>query len=324
MRMLEKIAPRYSKAVSRIGTALVAVSMVALCGIGVVKAAEQPKMGLAISPPTFELAANAGDVLKNSLRVDNLVDIPLEVSVDARNFTALGEEGGIDLTPAGEDNFSLASWISVTPKKVTIPPHESKTFDYTIAIPIDASPGGRFGSIIFQTAPSTELSGQSGVAVSQEVGTLVFVKIAGEVTEKASVAGFTTINNLHNKGPVDFDIRVKNDGNVHFKPKGTITISNFFGRQIATIPINEQNVLPGAVRKMDAAWGSGILFGRYNATLSLVYGKDGQVITASTAFWGFPYKLVGIILLILVLIAAALYPLRRRIWRAFKILFGKE
>lgn len=322
--MLDKIAPRYTKTVSRIGTALVAISLVVLCSIGVVQAADQPKMGLAISPPTFELAANAGDVLKNSLRVDNIVDIPLEVSVDARNFTALGEEGGINLTPAEEDDYSLASWISVTPEKVTIPAHESKTFEYTITVPQNASPGGRFGSIVFQTAPSTALSGQSGVAVSQEVGTLVFVKIAGDVTEKASVAGFTTLNNLHNKGPVDFDIRVKNDGNVHFKPKGTITISNFFGKQIATIPINEQNVLPGAIRKMDASWGSGMLFGRYNATLSLVYGKDGQVITASTAFWGFPYKLMGIVLLILLLIGAALYPLRHRIWRAFKILFGKE
>ena len=324
MSMLDKIAPRYTTTVSRIGAVFVALSIVVLSSVGVVKAVDQPKMGLAISPPTFELAANAGDVLKNSLRVDNLVDIPLEVSVDARNFTALGEEGGIDLTPAGEDNFSLASWISVSPKKVTIPPHESKTFDYTIDIPINASPGGRFGSIIFQTAPSTELSGQSGVAISQEVGTLIFVKIAGAVTEKASVAGFTTINNIHNKGPVDFDIRIKNDGNVHFKPKGTITISNFFGKQIATIPINEQNVLPGATRKMDASWGSGMFFGRYNATLSLVYGKDGQVITASTAFWGFPYKLMGLILLVLVLVGAALYPLRHRIWRAFKILFGKE
>lgn len=324
MKMLDIVASCYTKATSTLRVVLGTVGIVVLCGIGVASAVDQqPRTGLAISPPTFELAANPGDRLVNSLRVDNVVDIPLEVSVDTRNFTALGEEGGIDLS-AEEDAYSLASWISVTPTKVTIPPRESRVFEYTIAVPQDASPGGRFGSIVFQTAPSTALSGQSGVAVSQEVGTLVFVKIAGQVTEKASIAGFQPKSDLNDKGSVGFDIRVKNEGNVHFKPKGTITISNFFGKKVATIPINQQNVLPGAIRKMDASWRGGWLFGRYNATLSLVYGKDRQVITASTAFWGFPYKFIGTAILILGIIAALLYPRRVRIWRALKILFGKE
>lgn len=323
-KLFDTLAPSFAKAFSKVGVTLVAIVIILLCWFNIVQAADTPKTGLAVSPPTFELAANPGDTIKSSLRVDNIVDLPLEVTVDARNFAALGEEGGIDLTLPDDGAHSLASWISVTPAKVTILPNESKTFEYTINIPQNASPGGRFGSIIFQTAPSVALGGQSGVAVSQEVGTLVFVKIAGDVTEKASVAGFSSLNNLYNNGPVDFDIRVKNDGNVHFKPKGTITISNFFGKQVATIPVNEQNVLPDSIRKMNATWDSGLLFGRYNATLSLVYGKDGQVVTASTAFWGFPYKIAGVILLILIILGLVLYPRRVRIWRALKVLFGKE
>ena len=322
MNTLHKIAVRYRQITPKVPIILAAICVLLYIPTAAT-AADLPKTGLAISPPTFELAANPGDVLKNSLRVDNVVDIPLEVTVEARNFAALGEDGGIDLTPQ-KDEYSLASWISVSPNKLTIPPRESRTFDYAITIPQNASPGGRFGSIIFQTAPSKALGGGTGVAVSQEVGSLVFVKIAGEVSEKASIAGFAPTTNINDSGPVHFDIRVKNDGNVHFKPTGTITISNFFGKKVATIPVNEQNVLPGAIRKMDASWDEGWLFGRYNATLSLVYGKDSQVITASTAFWGFPYKLVGVILLILIIVGIFLYPRRARIWRAFKILFGKE
>lgn len=321
--MLYKIAPGYTKAASRIITLFAAVGLLIFSVAGAVLAQEQPKIGLAISPHTFEMSANAGDTLKNSLRVDNLVDIPLEVTVNVRNFTALGEEGSVDLSTE-EDEYSLAAWTSVTPAKLVIPARESKTFDYTIAIPQNASPGGRFGSIVFQTAPTTALSGGSGFAVSQEIGALVFVKIAGEVTEKAQIEGFKTTESLHDVGPVGFDIRVKNAGNVHFKPKGTITISNFFGQKVATVPVDGQNVLPGSIRKMEASWGGGWLFGRYNATLSLVYGKDRQVITASTAFWGFPYKLFGIVILSLGLLGLILYPRRARIWRAVKILFGKE
>jgi len=85
---------------------------------------------------------------------------------------------------------------------------------------------------------------------------------------------------------------------VQLKPTGSITISNAFGHKVATIPIDEQNVLPGAIRKVNANWKTKWLFGKYHATLSVVYGKDRQVLTASTAFWGFPYKLVGLVLVI--------------------------
>ncbi len=321
--MLHKLASGYTKVASRVGIALVAVGMAVFSFVGTATAADQPQTGLAVSPHTFEMSANPGDTLKNSVRVDNLVDIPLEVTVHVRNFSALGEDGAVNLSTE-EDEFSLSTWTSVTPAKIIIPARESKTFDYAIAIPQNAAPGGRFGSIVFQTAPTTELGGGSGFAVSQEIGALVFVKIAGEVTEKASITDFKTIHGINNFGPVDFDIRVKNEGNVHFKPTGTITISDFMGQKVATIPVDSQNVLPGAIRRMSANWNSGWLFGQYTATISLVYGKDRQVITASTAFWGFPYVLVGISLLVIGILGWALYPRRARIWRAIKILFGKE
>src|SRR5688572_30628428 len=91
---------------------------------------EPPKTGLAISPPTFELSANPGDTLRNSLRVDNIINEPLEVTVETRNFTALGEEGSVNLSE-DEGEYSLASWISVSPQTLTIPAGESKLFEYT-------------------------------------------------------------------------------------------------------------------------------------------------------------------------------------------------
>ncbi len=305
-----------------IQTGTLFATIAALFVAGVTYAAAPPKSGLSISPPTFELSANPGDTLRNSLRVDNVVDEPLEVTVSTRNFTALGEEGGVDLS-SRDNKYSLASWISVSPSKVTIPARQSQVFDYTIAVPADASPGGRFGSIIFKTSLKP-VSGQSGVAVGQEIGTLVFLKIAGEVKEKASVASFETVGAFHDNGPVEFSARVKNEGNVQLRPTGTITISNFFGNKVATIPINEQNVLPDAIRKMNATWKNQWLLGRYTATLSLVYGKDRQTMTASTAFWGFPYKLVGAMLLILGIITALVYPHRTRLKLALKVLFGKQ
>lgn len=285
-------------------------------------AQELPTTGLAVSPPIFELSANPGDTLKNTLRLDNTTDSPIDITVSKRNFRSIGEEGGIDLSDQ-ESAYSLANWIEVTPGTATLGPHESKTFDYTIAVPKNAEPGGRFASIVFQTK-AKQVSGQNGVAIVPEIGTLIFIKISGEVKEQASITSFDTHHDLNDSGPVNFDLRIKNEGNVQFKPTGTITISNFFGEKIATIPIDAQNVLPESTRKMTAEWDQFWLFGKYQATLSVVYGNGNQMITATTDFWGFPYKLVGITIFVIALVGLALYPRRRRILRALKVLFGKE
>lgn len=306
----------------RAGIGVLTAIIILVVGVNVASAQSQPKSGLAISPPTFELAANPGDTLKNSLRVDNVVDQPLEVTVDTRNFTALGEEGGVNLS-SDEGAYSLANWISVAPGKVTIPPGESKVFEFTTAIPQNASPGGRFGSVIFKTTLKP-INGQSGVSVGQEIGALVFLKISGEAREKASVASFGAQSGLNDRGPVGFDLRLKNEGNVQFKPTGTITISNVFGRKVASIPFDGQNVLPGSIRKMSAKWNTSWLFGKYTATVSLVYGNDRQILSSSTAFWGFPYKLAAIIVVISGVLGVLIYPHRKRISRALKILIGKE
>jgi hypothetical protein len=312
----------------RVGFLLCAVAVlpVLLVPLAAAQAPAQPKAGLAISPPTFELTANPGDKLKNSLRVDNIADVAQEVTVLRRNFEALGEEGGIDLSE-GDSPYSLANWIQVSPDKITIPARQSQTFDFSIGVPANAAPGGRFGSIVFKT-DAKPVPGQSGVAISQELGALVFVKIAGDVQEKALLAGFDTSKKMNAGKPVDFNVRVKNEGNVQFKPTGTITISNFLGRKVATVPIDAQNVLPGATRKMSGKWQNRWMLGRYQATASVVYGSNKQILTSTTSFWAFPYQLtfknVAVVLIILVPLGALIYTRRKRIIKAIKILLGRE
>jgi hypothetical protein len=305
-----------------VGVALALALVATGIGITAVQAQGQPKTGLVVSPATFELSANPGDTLKNSLRVDNSSDEPLQLSTETRNFSALGEEGGINLS-AEETRYSLTSWITVSPNSVVIPPKESRTFEYVINVPSFAEPGGRFGSIVFKT-PAKAVNGQTNVALAQEVGALVFIKIAGQVNEKASVSSFVPAHKFNEYGPINFDIRVKNEGNVQFKPKGTITISNFFGRKVATIPVDAQNVLPDAVRKMKAEWKNKWLFGNYTATASLVYGNDNKIVTASTTFWGFPYRIMAVSAIALAGIGFVVYRRRARLGRAFKVLFGKD
>jgi hypothetical protein len=300
-----------------------ASSSVLLVGLAPIAHAQQNGSGLAISPPSYELSANPGDALTNSIRVDNTQNQSLDVTVNVRNFTALGEEGEVNLTDQ-DSTYSLAKWITVTPSSATIAAGQSQVFQYTVQVPSNAEPGGRFGSIVFKTS-AKPIIGQSGVSIGQEIGSLIFLKIAGNVTERSSIVGFQTADKINQYKPVNFTLRLKNDGNVHIKPTGTITVTNFFGKKVATIPLDSHNVLPGAIRRMEAQWKDGrFIFGKYTATASVTYGSDKQIITASTSFWGLPYTIMLVCLGALILIGLGLYRARRRIRLALRALSGKS
>src|SRR5438046_10551227 len=85
-------------------------------------------------------------------------------------------------------------------------------------------------------------------------------------------------------------MRLRNDGTVHLKPSGSITVRNIFGEEVARVALPEWNVLPGAVRKFEATAGDGYWLGRYTAEIDATYGQDRHIIQGSVKFWVVPWK----------------------------------
>jgi hypothetical protein len=278
--------------------------------------------GLALSPPTFEISANPGDNLENTIRVENLTEKPVKVIVEKRNFAAQGEEGSVSLTEE-ENAFSLASWIVVTPTEAEMLAKGTMTFTFRTAVPLNAEPGGHFGSIVFRIGTPANLQ-QTGATLSQELGALVLLRIAGKTSEEATLESFVPKKRLWEKGPVEFEIRIKNEGNVHLKPIGVMTITNIFGRKISSFEVEPKNVLPGAIRKSEGAWEQKFLLGKYTASLALSYGTQGKILTGSTTFIGFPYRIGSLVLAIIIVLVFLIYRGRKRIKLALKVLFGKS
>ena len=82
-----------------------------------------------------------------------------------------------------------------------------------------------------------------------------------------------------------------------------------FGNLIANVNVNlgQSNVLPGSVRRFEAPLDKAVigdrwLFGRYTADLTATYGANKDTTTAQISFWIIPYKLIGIIVLVLLLL----------------------
>ncbi len=281
-------------------------------------AQQADSISLNVSPTVIELDANKGEQLQGSFKIVNGSDIALDLTATPKNFTPAGEDGGVSITE-DDTTYSLARWVTITPQTTNVAARGSQIFEYTINVPADAEPGGHFGSLIVATEP-VQID-QTGPAVTQEVGPLVLVRIAGDTFQEASIVEFATEKNIQEKGPITFSTRVENTGNVHFKPRGTIEIKNMFGSVVTNIDLEEKNVLPGSIRKLVNDWSpTGLTAGRYTAQLTLVYGVDDTIVTASTSFIVFPYKTIIPLTILLIIILYMGIKNRDRIIKAIQVL----
>lgn len=283
--------------------------------------AQPGSKGLTIIPPRFELLANPGETVSEKIRLKNDSDFPVNYQVVVEDFASSGEEGAVVLEEGSSDqSFSLAKWITPEVNEIILQPQEEKSFTYTINVPKGAEPGGHYASVLFTSNPTQNVPGAANVA--SRVGSLILLRTSGNVTEKAKIEDFSAPA-YSKSGPVPFTLRVLNEGNVHIQPKGTIIITDMFGKKVDEVPLKSANVLPGSVRKTVTTWDKTNLLGRYTATLVATYGQQNLPLTAVTTFTVASPIAIGLIIagaIALILLIISLFSGRSRLRRAMKAL----
>jgi hypothetical protein len=215
-----------------------------------VESQEASGSGFAISPPSFELNANQGDTIKNTIKVNNTSTKALSFNVKAENFVAYGEGGQVSLTEE-ESTYSISRWIEFKKNSFLLQPGKTEIFDFTIKIPKDAEPGSHYGAVVFSTGGSTEGLEGGGAAVLQEIGSLILIRLPGDVTESANIESFAPAQDLFRDPKVTLNALLENTGSVHFKPSGFINIYDFLGNKVQVVEVKGRNILPGSKRLFD-------------------------------------------------------------------------
>jgi len=282
--------------------------------------------GITISPLTFDINVNPGETLTNYITLTNTDSFPLSLTISAQDFTAIGEQGGVLIDEGIPPEISAKSWIIFDANSFVLGPAESKEVQFTLNVPLEAEPGGKYISVI----ASTGLTVNEGTAVgtAQKVGALLLIRVAGEVQEKLSVKSFDAPEFLE-YGPVPFRLRFENTGTVHVRPAGLLIIKNVRGKKVAEISLPQKRVLPQTIRLIgeeqgllwDMRWG----LGKYTADVTAVYGGINESLSASTSFWVIPWKVLASGLFILTALIVFLIKARHRLWLALNILiFGEK
>ena len=298
-------------------TAMSAVAVIALHGGGVF-AAEQLKSGsgnaLRISPVRTDLVIEAGTSKAVDVIVQNMSGNTAKLHPIVNDFTVRqGNETGqpdiiLDEGQAAPTH-SLKQYVGAL-ADFTLGPNEQKTIKVTVTIPKDAAGGGYFGAVRFE--PASNAGNQ--VSLSGSVGSLLLVKVPGNIVEKTDLASFdvrkgdSTSSFFVSNTDLKAVSRFENKGNVQVQPFGKIILKSQSGKVLSSHEINDSeprgNVLPNSIRRFDTALTKVGSFGKFTVEANFGYGSSGQLLVAKKTFYVVPVwvmALAGGVVLVIIL-----------------------
>ena len=281
---------------------------------------DNPSSALGVSPAIIEEVLSPGQSTTVPVTVFNLTNIPLPIRGAVRSFIDTPDNLSLEKLEV----FDSSNWFSLSQSDFILQPNQERTLTVTITPPENAEPGGHYATIYFQPLiPQSALSTRS-LYVSNRVGVLAFLILPGDISEKLTVSTIKTPE-FTQYGPIEITVTLTNSGNIHAFPSGIITITNMFGKESAQIPITPGFVLPDSSRDFITWWEKGLLFGKYSIRFSGTYGNDQQTLESQPySLWVIPIIPTTFLSLFVIMILLSLTFARQRVFRAAKILLGKD
>lgn len=242
---------------------------------------------LKITPLTLRYSLKRLEKSSGSISIINPNRFAIKVQTETEDFIQGDEAGTPQFLPKGSGITSLANWIKFDQKEISLDPLETKDATFKITVPKDAEPGGHYAAVFAKSVP-IKGKGQNTISISGRVGTLILVTVPGAIVQTGKIIDYTGPKFV-NSGPIDFLLRFKNTGTVHYQPKGTIKISSMFKKEVKTLSLEPHFVLPKSVRKYNKQWITGSGFGIFNADVELIDG-EGKTLKDSIKFVMFPWQ----------------------------------
>lgn len=272
--------------------------------------AQEIQRSYTVINPQIEVKINPGARSEGTTEVINDTDVPLTFNLTVRDYIVTDTVGTPNFLPAGTLNnkYSAAAWIAIYPDTFTLNPHQTQKVNYYVQVPANASPGGHYAGIVY--APVTKPQQKTGGVVNTQVGSLFYITVNGPVTENSLVSKFFA-NPFQEYGPVEVLTQIKNLGDLHITPQGTITVTGLFYNKSQNLA--SHNIFPETARDFTNSFGQTLMIGRYRAVLMGTYGLNNNLpLIATVYFWVFPWKIAVIIVLVIVALILALLYLRKR------------
>ena len=162
-----------------------------------------------------------GRVIHRRIEVSNSTSATLHVALYAAAATIAN---GSFLGSAGSTPNELSAWTSVSPRASEVPAHQSITAGVTIAVPLDAAPGERYGVVWAETSAAPQAG--SGITQVSRVGIRLYVAIGagGAAAADFAIDSLTAVRS-HSGAPVVV-ASVHNTGGRALDMSGSLRLEN--------------------------------------------------------------------------------------------------
>ena len=127
--------------------------------------ATQVEAGVAVGELSHEKNAQIDETYQGTIFINNNDNEPQEVKIYQTDYLFFSDGTNIYGEP-GKDPRSNANWITFSPKRLTIPPKETSTVNYTVNVPDDKSLVGTYWSMLMVEG----ISKSSPETVTEEKG----------------------------------------------------------------------------------------------------------------------------------------------------------
>jgi len=268
----------------------------------------QAILPLTVAPARQELLVNPGEQTAINVRFYNTGDTPISGLIKAGDFIVEGKEGTpriIEDISQASPKFSASFWFTLPYDRITIAAQDKVSLQAKINVPDDARPGGRYVAVYFEPggAVPQAVGGpkEAGLGVASRIASLVYLRVAGPALERALISRLFAPSFLE-YGPIKVESEIANRGDYHVRPRGVLTLSNIFGGPVDQQVLKEQNIFPDGSRLYTNTLGKKWMLGKYKVDLTASYGEKGQVLNRAIFVWVFPWKVVTVILLALIIL----------------------
>lgn len=161
-----------------------------------------PSPGLLIEPLRTILSVAPGDQTQGTIAVTNEKEAPISLKLTFR------------------DHSTFQDWILIDTDPIHLDPSEEKQIVYTIAVPLGAS-GELQGRLSFREMNPDAEQRTASLSIFTSISIPIYVRIKGTERYEADITDVRP----HPFDASRIEVVVDNPGNVHIRPKGSITIT---------------------------------------------------------------------------------------------------
>ncbi|NNJ93324.1 MAG: hypothetical protein HKP57_01070 [Halobacteria archaeon] len=200
-----------------------------------------------VSPPRFELFAEPGEILRESVEISNADTATANFNMRTADWE-LTEDGNVTIHPPELQPGSCRGWAKIERHKIKLLAESERKYRFEIHVPEDAQPGEcRVALLLEGTAEEDLLAGAGEIRfpVQGRIAIIVYV-VVGDARPEMNLLrlGMDTVNS--EQIPVAV---LENSGKAHGRPSGILEGIDAVGNRLE-FTVSPSPVMPGQTRRI--------------------------------------------------------------------------